>query len=432
MRTAEQAPKPPPKSRRDLGRLLGRSGRSGDSRKSKHRTSQYVEPVVHGAEDEALPAKHIDVIDQLDISGVHGASLFHHDSPYDACSPHVNQTSNRKAPIRAFGSSADPVTNQMLQSHQRGGRTIEPGSDDRYRGHRASGAGGAGPFQNRAAADSQSSIGLEPQYDDANPNAEFFGVAAEPWQDFATPSQANARAYAEDQPSGRSSRSSTFADMETYLRGTPRGNSTPAAGAAQDATASRANEVTFDDPAPMATPTRKSTQRGAGASRSKSLLGRFRRLRVEPDEVEAAADEPAAAPLRRHRTYTPQAAAAAPAPAPPVAADPAPTTTYLASPRADADPGATPRASRTRRGAAYRTATPEQADREVGVAPGSRARRTRQGGPAPPPKGELYATPGAADYTAVVGDAEQDGKPSLGRSKTFLSRLANSSRARVI
>lgn len=73
MRTAEQAPKPPPKSRRDLGRLLGRSGRGGD-RKSKHRTSQYVEPVVHGAEDEALPAKHIDVIDQLDISGVHGAS----------------------------------------------------------------------------------------------------------------------------------------------------------------------------------------------------------------------------------------------------------------------------------------------------------------------------------------------------------------------
>ena len=74
MRTAEQAPKPPPKSRRDLGRLLGRSGRSGESRKSKHRTSQYVEPVVHGAEDEALPVNHIDVIDQLDISGVHGAS----------------------------------------------------------------------------------------------------------------------------------------------------------------------------------------------------------------------------------------------------------------------------------------------------------------------------------------------------------------------
>ncbi|KAI3623301.1 hypothetical protein CBS14141_004084 [Malassezia furfur] len=416
MRTAEQAPKPPPKSRRDLGRLLGRSGRSGDSRKSKHRTSQYVEPVVHGAEDEALPAKHIDVIDQLDISGVHGASLFHHDSPYDACSPHVNQTSNRKAPIRAFGSSADPVTNQMLQSHQRGGRTIEPGSDDRYRGHRASGAGGAGPFQNRAAADSQSSIGLEPQYDDANPNAEFFGVAAEPWQDFATPSQANARAYAEDQPSGRSSRSSTFADMETYLRGTPRGNSTPAAGAAQDATASRANE--------------HAARRGREPLQEPAR--RFRRLRVEPDEVEAAADEPAAAPLRRHRTYTPQAAAAAPAPAPPVAADPAPTTTYLASPRADADPGATPRASRTRRGAAYRTATPEQADREVGVAPGSRARGARARAARPPPKGELYATPGAADYTAVVGDAEQDGKPSLGRSKTFLSRLANSSRARVI
>ena len=81
--------------------------------------------------------------------------MFHHDSPYDACSPHVNQTSNRKAPIRAFGSSADPVTNQMLASHQRGGRTIEPGADD-YRGQRATQAGGHDPFQHRAAADSQS------------------------------------------------------------------------------------------------------------------------------------------------------------------------------------------------------------------------------------------------------------------------------------
>ena len=348
--------------------------------------------------------------------------MFHHDSPYDACSPHVNQTSNRKAPIRAFGSSADPVTNQMLASHQRGGRTIEPGADD-YRGQRATQAGGHDPFQHRAAADSQSSIGLEPQYDDANPNAEFFGVAAEPWQDFATPSQANARAYAEDQPSGRSSRSSTFADMETYLRGTPRTNTTPAAGgAAQEATASRANEVTFDDVTPTTPPTRKGTLRGAGTSRSKSLLGRFRRLRVEPDEPEL--DEAPAAQLRRNRTYSPQAA-------PPVSVDPAPTT-YLASPRTDADPGATPRASRSRRGAAYRTATPEQADREVGVEPGSRPRRTRQGGPAVPPKSDWSATPGAADYTAVVGNAEDDGKPSLGRSKTFLSRLANSSRARVI
>ncbi|WFC96712.1 hypothetical protein MBRA1_003375 [Malassezia brasiliensis] len=425
MRTAEQAPKPPPKSRRDLGRLLGRSGRGAD-RKNKHRTSQYVEPVVHGADDEERPAKHIDVIDQLDISGVHGASLFHHDSPYDACSPHVNQTSNRKAPIRAFGSSADPVTSQMLASHQRGGRTIEPDADS-YHGHRAAQPGDDDPFRHRAAADSQSSIGLEPQYDAANPNAEFFGVAAEPWQDFATPAHANSRAYAEDQPSGRSSRSSTFADMETYLRGTPRANTTPAAGAAQDATASRANEVTFDDVPPLTTPTRKGTLRGAGTSRSRSLLGRFRRLRVEPDEP-VLADQPAAQ-LRRNRTYSPQTAA--PQPVPPVAVDPAPTT-YLASPHADADPGATPRASRSRRGAAYRTATPEQADREVGIEPGSRPRRTRQGMPAVPPKGDWSATPGAADYTAVMGNAEDDPKPSLGRSKTFLSRLANSSRARVI
>ena len=55
-------------------------------------------------------------------------TVFHHDSPYDACSPRSNLTNNRAAPIRAFDPSVDPVTNQLLNSHQRGGRTVEPAS----------------------------------------------------------------------------------------------------------------------------------------------------------------------------------------------------------------------------------------------------------------------------------------------------------------
>lgn len=51
----------------------------------------------------------MDVIDQMDLSGIHGSSMFHHDSPYDACSPHANRSS-RRAPVKAF----DPNTDTMI------------------------------------------------------------------------------------------------------------------------------------------------------------------------------------------------------------------------------------------------------------------------------------------------------------------------------
>ncbi|CAO1624534.1 unnamed protein product [Sympodiomycopsis kandeliae] len=54
-------------------------------------------------------ATRMDVIDKLDVSGIHGNSLFHHDSPYDACSPHANR-STRRAPVGAFDPNIDPMT----------------------------------------------------------------------------------------------------------------------------------------------------------------------------------------------------------------------------------------------------------------------------------------------------------------------------------
>lgn len=368
-------------------------------------------------------------------------TVFHHDSPYDACSPRSNLTNNRAAPIRAFDASVDPVTNQLLNSHQRGGRTVEPASAQ-YRGHRAQASAPAEPYNHSAALASSTSIGLESHSEAANPNAEFFGVAAEPWQDFATPSHGDRRAYRDNEtPSGRTSRSSTFADMETYLRGNTRPNpSVPP----KENRATRFEDVVYKDEEPQEYTPRKS--RGAPTQRSKSLIGRLRRLRVEPDEADRPDDE-----LRRNSTVhgrsqarTQAAGLSSPSAdlPPPVTNSTLPTTqqpelyqsSYAArspvSP-SETNGSVTPRMRRpVYAGSATTPYTADAADYEIPSR--SRNRRNMMSPPALPPKADAYedATP-HTDYTEVVPDAE-DGKPNLGRSKSFFARLASSSRARVI
>ncbi|KAI3405046.2 hypothetical protein KGF56_002131 [Candida oxycetoniae] len=49
---------------------------------------------------EAVPAKNLDTIDKLDVTGFFGGG-FHHDGPFDACTPHRNKNV-KKAPVMAF------------------------------------------------------------------------------------------------------------------------------------------------------------------------------------------------------------------------------------------------------------------------------------------------------------------------------------------
>lgn len=44
----------------------------------------------------------LDLIDKLDVSGIYGPSLFHHDGPFDACNPHRNRKKDHRAPMQAF------------------------------------------------------------------------------------------------------------------------------------------------------------------------------------------------------------------------------------------------------------------------------------------------------------------------------------------
>jgi len=44
----------------------------------------------------------LDIIDKLDVSGIYGPSLIHHDGPYDAVRPHRNRKKDDRAPMHAF------------------------------------------------------------------------------------------------------------------------------------------------------------------------------------------------------------------------------------------------------------------------------------------------------------------------------------------
>lgn len=44
----------------------------------------------------------LDLIDKLDVTGIYGPSMIHHDGPYDAVQPHRNRKKDTRAPMEAF------------------------------------------------------------------------------------------------------------------------------------------------------------------------------------------------------------------------------------------------------------------------------------------------------------------------------------------
>lgn len=74
-----------------------RHHRDGDrERDRRHKSSRTKSP----KKAEAVKAKNLDTIDKLDVTGFFGGN-FHHDGPFDACTPHRNKNS-KKAPVMAF------------------------------------------------------------------------------------------------------------------------------------------------------------------------------------------------------------------------------------------------------------------------------------------------------------------------------------------
>ncbi|KAH3684271.1 hypothetical protein WICPIJ_004746 [Wickerhamomyces pijperi] len=68
-----------------------------ESSSSKHRSSRSSKPKEQKPKQ---PAKNVDTIDKLDVTGLFGVG-FHHDGPFDACTPHRN-VNVKAAPVMAF------------------------------------------------------------------------------------------------------------------------------------------------------------------------------------------------------------------------------------------------------------------------------------------------------------------------------------------
>lgn len=78
----------------------------------------------------------LDLIDKLDVTGIYGPSMIHHDGPYDAVQPHRNRRKDQRAPMHAFpaGSANNSLggsgpVNQKIDLDRIHGRGAEGFSD---------------------------------------------------------------------------------------------------------------------------------------------------------------------------------------------------------------------------------------------------------------------------------------------------------------
>lgn len=71
---------------------------SSSSSSRPHKSSRHRSPSKR--KPEPVKAKNMDTIDKLDVTGFFGGG-FHHDGPFDACTPHRNKNA-KKAPVMAF------------------------------------------------------------------------------------------------------------------------------------------------------------------------------------------------------------------------------------------------------------------------------------------------------------------------------------------
>lgn len=254
-------------------------------------------------------------------------SVFHHDSPYDACSPQFNRGNSRKAPINAFDRSEDPITNALLEHHRmrEEGQTHEtpadlPNGQEDYESH--------DPYA------VPQGMGYDGPTDADNPNSEYFGVASEPWQEFSNPVQSAHNAGRSKIATGGTKAEKKFEDMETILRGGRR--SEPLV---------PMNDSMSQPPALQVEPesTTYSNREGRrpslfasrSMSRSKSIVSRFRRNHADSEqsrqELPVQAQSPAQTQHLQPAALGQSNSSLNQGLAPPIrgASNPAPTTTTL-------------------------------------------------------------------------------------------------------
>ncbi|CDU26304.1 uncharacterized protein SPSC_06498 [Sporisorium scitamineum] len=316
-------PELPPKSANTMASKFANAFRSqtADEKAKRRAKDKRMQDEINKT---TAKASRMDIIDRLDLSGINGSSMFHHDSPYDACTPHMNK--GKRAPVGAFDPNIDPMTGlprnapgarkgasrttardqlssndspidekrvnangsrnrsataplvPSLSMHAQGSTAELPLDDDQVDADRDTEAERIWP--SRQGYHTQPSNVPDSRYDVSNPNADVWGVSAEPWQDFAQPKPAVRShlgpysAHAGDR-SRISSAASSVLDMEAIMTGNKkpsRGQDELAAGSA-----SPLSEPNWDDRSSAA------ASSSDAPKRSKSLIKRIRSMRENPN-----------------------------------------------------------------------------------------------------------------------------------------------------
>ncbi|KAN0065663.1 hypothetical protein ACQY0O_000793 [Thecaphora frezii] len=322
-------PPPPPEKSGMAGKFANAFRRQTVEEKEAKRKAKEAR-MHEQIQRSAAKSSRMDVIDRLDLSGINGASMFHHDSPYDACAPHMNR--GKRAPVKAFDPNIDPMTglpyrNASGRSDGRRGPSPLGKSRDSYENDEKAGASGSRPSLSAngsrsgrsATAPMVPSLGRDAQastaelsladddytpdadvdaerewranqgyhtqpstipdsrFDVSNPNADVWGVTAEPWQDFAQPKQREKGSRSHLSPhsafgdrSGTTSAASSVFDMEAVMTGKKpsRTQAELAAGSAS--------------PFPEPNWQEKSSSLD-GPKRSKSLMKRIKSMKENPN-----------------------------------------------------------------------------------------------------------------------------------------------------
>ncbi|KAF2160452.1 hypothetical protein M409DRAFT_29074 [Zasmidium cellare ATCC 36951] len=104
-----------PRVERDRGerpeRTESEERRRRERRREREERHRREKEKVRNGEKRPRKPQGLDIIDKLDVTGIYGQGLFHHDGPFDACNPHRNVRKDRKAPMQAF--PADSANMQL-------------------------------------------------------------------------------------------------------------------------------------------------------------------------------------------------------------------------------------------------------------------------------------------------------------------------------
>ncbi|KAG8691404.1 hypothetical protein FRC09_011635 [Ceratobasidium sp. 395] len=252
---------------------------------------------------------HVDVIDKLDYSGV-GATMFHHDGPFDACAPSRNKNKT-KAPMYAFDGD------MPLQQADGTDKRLSPLAQATILAMKQS--PGSSPYpvgalntnvSNRDQPPSPTYGGSKKKSPKKSALAEAWGIAEpEPFEEFSAGRQSG---YERDSPmngsltsinnssarTGMTTRVDAFSEYPDSSRPQPARRPSRALPPPQPIQL-YPEFPEGDDPVAMSTAPSAYGARPAGPKRSRSLIQRFRKMRDSPnappmpdydDEVKQASD----------------------------------------------------------------------------------------------------------------------------------------------